>query len=126
MADSRNDERPVTLADFKALLQQSKEGHDTFNMKLSRLEYEHAVRSFNTKVLVQGKALLTVIDHELEYNVVGESMVKKLGLFTIPHPTPYKLSFMKERANVEVTKRAVVSFSFHTYHVTIICDVVPL
>jgi hypothetical protein len=97
-----------------------------FNIKLARLELYHATKSFNTKVLVQDKVLLTVFDHDLAYNVVGESIVEKLGITTTSHPAPYQLSFMKERVVVEVTKQAMISFSLPPYHGTILCDVVPI
>ncbi|XP_022888907.1 uncharacterized protein LOC111404316 [Olea europaea var. sylvestris] len=60
-------------------------------------------------------------------NVVAEEVIKKLGLQTEKHLKPYKLAWLKRSSDVEVSQRALVSFSIGpTYKDQVLCDVVEM
>ncbi|CDY27013.1 BnaC06g12290D [Brassica napus] len=48
-------------------------------------------------------------------NVASSTLVKKLGLDTKKHPRPYKLQWLTNNGEMEVTKQVVVSLSVGCY-----------
>lgn len=59
-------------------------------------------------------------------NATSTSFVEKLGLSTINHPTPYKMQWFNNSAEVRVKKQVLVSFSISKYEDEDLCDVVPV
>ena len=59
-------------------------------------------------------------------NLVSIEMVEKLELETIEHPSPYKVSWLQKRHQVNVTKQCLVEFNIGGYNDKILCDVIPM
>jgi hypothetical protein len=55
-----------------------------------------------------------VIDPRSCNNVVLDEVVRKLGLNTMRHPTPYQLEWLTKRNEVTVSECCLVSFSIGT------------
>ena len=54
-------------------------------------------------------------------------MVEKLGLETVAHPQPYKLSWLIKGSELKVSKRCLVQFSIgRRYEDEVWCDVIPM
>jgi len=51
--------------------------------------------------------------------------VDKLGLKTIPHAKPYKLSWLNKE-DIKVTQQVLINFSIGNFIDEILCDVVPM
>lgn len=68
-----------------------------------------------------------VIDSGSCENVLSKETVKKLRLKTEPHPSPYKLAWLKKGNEVRICKRCLVSFSIGSkYKDQVWCDVVGM
>ena len=52
-------------------------------------------------------------------------VVDKLGLKTIPHAKPYKLSWLKEQ-DIKVTQQVLINFTIGNFKDEVLCDVVPM
>jgi hypothetical protein len=59
-------------------------------------------------------------------NLVSIDMVEKLELETIEHPSPYRVSWLQKRHQVNVTKQCLVEFKIGGYRDEILCDVIPM
>ena len=60
-------------------------------------------------------------------NVASSSMVDKLNHATFSHPKPYKLHWLNDGNCVEVTKQALISFSFGDFYKDeVLCDILPM
>jgi len=60
-------------------------------------------------------------------NLISETIVKKLGLKTTPHPKPYPLGWVRDNAKLNVTKQCRVRFSIASKLIDEVdLDVVPL
>ncbi|OMO92485.1 Retrotransposon gag protein [Corchorus capsularis] len=82
---------------------------------------------FHTRCTCQGKICMVIIDSGSFENHASTEMVQKLGLKTIPHPTPYKLSWLKDESDLKVTYKCQVAFSIGKYYSDEVeCDVVPM
>ncbi|XP_059441865.1 uncharacterized protein LOC132174190 [Corylus avellana] len=82
---------------------------------------------FHTICTVGGKGCKLVIDGGSCENVVAEEAVRKLGLATEKHPTPYRLEWLKKGDEVIMSKRCLVSFSIgKRYKDKVWCDVVAM
>ena len=53
-------------------------------------------------------------------------MVEKLTLPTLRRPQPYKLQWLNESDEIQVTKQVVVPFRIRRYENEMLCDVVPM
>ena len=53
-------------------------------------------------------------------------MVQKLGLEEFPHPRPYKLQWLKESGEMDVTRQFQVPLAIGKYEDEILCDILPL
>ncbi|XP_010529072.1 PREDICTED: uncharacterized protein LOC104806049 [Tarenaya hassleriana] len=67
-----------------------------------------------------------IIDSGSCTNVASDYMVMKLGLTTEKHPHPYKLQWLKNQGEIEVSERVKIPFSIGRYHDEVMCDVVPM
>ena len=82
---------------------------------------------FHTKCTSHGKVCVVIIDSGSFENVVSTVMVDKLGLKTVQHPHPYKLSWLQKDNEIKVNKRCLVSFSIgKNYKDEVWCDVAPM
>jgi len=52
--------------------------------------------------------------------------VDKLGLDTIPHAKPYKLSWLSENGEINVDKQVLITFSIGNYKDNVLCDLVSM
>ena len=84
-------------------------------------------RKFQTMCTTRGKGAKLVIDPRNHENIVLEEVVRKLGLETKRHLTPYRLEWLTKENEVTVSKRCLVSFSIGTkYRDNVWCDVVDM
>jgi len=54
--------------------------------------------------------------------VASKSVVEKLGLETIPHAKPYKLTWISKEGKIDVNKQVLINFSI--YMDEVLCNVV--
>ncbi|CAL1391315.1 unnamed protein product [Linum trigynum] len=60
-------------------------------------------------------------------NIVSAEAVQKLGIKTEDHPKPYKLAWLKRGGEVQVSQRAMITFSIRSkYRDSVWCDVVTM
>jgi len=57
--------------------------------------------------------------------VASTRVVDRLGLKTIPHAKPYKLSWLKKE-DIKVTQQVLINFSIGNFKDGVLCDVVPM
>ena len=58
--------------------------------------------------------------------MASTSLVEKLNLTTLKHPSPYKLQWLNNCGEVKVNKQMLISFSIGKYTDEVLCDVVPM
>lgn len=63
---------------------------------------------FHSKCTIEGKVCKFIIDLGSSENVIAEEVVTKLQLHTELHPHPYKLSWLEQRTDLLITRRACV------------------
>jgi hypothetical protein len=74
-----------------------------------------------------GKVAKLIIDPRSGMNIVSEEAVRKLGLETKRHPTPYQLEWLTKGNEVRVSKYCQVPFSIGDKYVDRVwCDVVDM
>ena len=66
---------------------------------------------FQSTCTIKGKVYRFMIDGGSCENIIAAKAVQKLGILTVKHPKPYKLSWLKQGGEVTVPKRALISFS---------------
>ena len=66
---------------------------------------------FQSTCTIKGKVYRFMIDGGSCENIIAAEAVQKLGIPTVKHPKPYKLSWLKQGGKVTVSKRALISFS---------------
>ena len=81
---------------------------------------------FHTRCLIKGKVCSLVIDGGSCTNAASTRLVSKLQLETRPHPTPYKLQWLVNEAEMIVKEQVVISFSIGKYEDVAVCDVIPM
>jgi hypothetical protein len=82
---------------------------------------------FHTKCTSSGKVCNVIIDGGSCENVVSTTIVEKLNLKTEPHSHPYKLQWLKNGNDIQVTKKCLIQFSIgKNYKDEVLCDVVPM
>lgn len=81
---------------------------------------------FQTKCRVQGELCDLIIDGGSESNCVSQILVQKLQLKTKPHPHPYKLRWLDEKASGIVSKQYLVNITLGTYTDQVLCDVLNM
>jgi len=65
---------------------------------------------FHSRCHINDKLCPLIIDNGSCVNVASTRVVDKLGLKTIPHAKPYKLSWLKEK-DIKVTQQVLINFS---------------
>ncbi|XP_070052415.1 uncharacterized protein [Nicotiana tomentosiformis] len=81
---------------------------------------------FHTRFHVREKIYSMITDEGNCTNVASTTMVEKLGLYFLKHPTPYKLHWLNDSGEVKVSKNVMVPFSIGKYSDEVLCDVVPM
>ncbi|GLJ19111.1 hypothetical protein SUGI_0343200 [Cryptomeria japonica] len=59
-------------------------------------------------------------------NIISEEEVSKLGLSSMPHSHPYKVTWLNKGQHVLVNEQVWVEFSIEKYSNRILCDVLPM
>ncbi|GKU99786.1 hypothetical protein SLEP1_g12580 [Rubroshorea leprosula] len=81
---------------------------------------------FHTRCYVKDKVCSVIIDGGSCTNVASTTMVEKLGLPTLRHPSPYKLQWLNDSGKVKVNKQVLVAFRIKKYEDEVLCNVVPM
>ena len=81
---------------------------------------------FQTKCKVQGKVCDLIIDSGSESNFVSRQLVDELNLDTKPHPHPYKLKWLDNKASRSVSRQCLVNLTLGTYADEVLCDVLEM
>ena len=74
-------------------------------------EFESQNNIFHTTCLINKKTCSLIIDGGSCVNVASTRVVDKLGLDTIPHAKPYKLSWLSENGEINVDQQVLITFS---------------
>jgi hypothetical protein len=83
--------------------------------------------NFDVLALLDGKVAKLIIDPMSGMNIVSEEAVRKLGLETKRHPSPYQLEWLTKGNEVRVSKYCQVPFSIGAkYMDRVWCDVVDM
>eukprot|EP00253_Pinus_taeda_P026054 PITA_26054 len=67
------------------------------------------IELFHIRVVINHRKVETLFDTGSQENLIAESLVKKLGLEIQPHPKPYPLGWIHDKAKWNVTKQCKVS-----------------
>ena len=78
---------------------------------------------FQTYTKCGDKICKVIIDSGSYINAVSSNVVAHLGLKLIPHPKPYKVSWV-DTSSIATKERCVVPLQFLTYKVEIWCDII--
>ena len=78
---------------------------------------------FQTYTKCGDKICKVIIDSGSYINAVSSNVVSHLGLKLIPHPKPYKVSWV-DTSSIAIKERCVVPLQFLTYKVEIWCDII--
>jgi hypothetical protein len=66
---------------------------------------------FHIRVVSKHTKIDTLFDSGSQVNLISEALVKKMGLETKPHPKPYPLGWVCDKAKLNVTKKCRFIFS---------------
>uniref|UniRef100_A0A2N9GGF1 RNA-directed DNA polymerase n=1 Tax=Fagus sylvatica TaxID=28930 RepID=A0A2N9GGF1_FAGSY len=80
---------------------------------------------FQTYTKCGDKTCRVIIDSGSCINAVSSTLVSRLGLKLVPHPNPYKVSWV-DTTSIPIKERCLVSIQFLTYKDDIWCDVLPM
>jgi hypothetical protein len=83
-------------------------------------------RLFKIACKTKGWACKVIVDSGSMENLISTDMVEKLDLETTDHPNPYKVLWLQEGHQVNVTKQCLVEFKIGGYNDKILCDVIPM
>ena len=82
---------------------------------------------FHIRVISKHQKIDTLFDSGSQVNLISEAIVKKLGLVTTPHKKPYPLGWLNDKAQLQVTRRCKLKFSFGSAFVDEVeLDIIPL
>ena len=82
---------------------------------------------FHIQVVSKHTKIDTLFDMGSQVNLISKALVKKIGLETRPHPKPYPLGWVCDKAKLNVTKQCRVRFSIASKLIDEVdLDVVPL
>lgn len=81
---------------------------------------------FKTTCKIQGKCCKVIIDSSSIDNMVYVEMVENLNLMRLPHPTPYKVSWLNKGEKVFVNEKNRVDFHIGGCKDRILCVVIPM
>ena len=78
---------------------------------------------FQTYVKSGTKDCRVIVDSWSCTNAISSNIVSRLGLKSIPHPTPYKVSWV-DSSSITIKERCLVSIQILSYKDEIWCDVI--
>ena len=81
---------------------------------------------FKTRCTVSQRVCDLIIDSGSSENIVSKTMVDKLKLSTQPHPSPYRIGWIKDVGETKVTEQCRIPFSIGKYKDEVLCDVVDM
>ncbi|KAG7599265.1 hypothetical protein ISN44_As06g034560 [Arabidopsis suecica] len=81
---------------------------------------------FHTRCTVRNKVCHLIIDSGSCTNIASAFMVNKLGLETYKHPHPYKLKWLNDKEELNVSTRVKLPFAIGNYKDLVTCDIVPM
>jgi hypothetical protein len=82
---------------------------------------------FRSRCTIQGKVCSLIIDGGSCTNAASTTMVEKLQLEDIPHPTPYTIRWLSQGQDIRVDQRVLVSLSIgKNYKDFLWCDIIPM
>ena len=84
------------------------------------------VNIFYTRCLINGRMCCLVIDPISCTNVASSLMIEALGLPTREHLRPYRLQWLNNCGDIQVSQQELVSFKIGAYEDEVLCDVVPM
>ncbi|XP_021755458.1 uncharacterized protein LOC110720719 [Chenopodium quinoa] len=90
------------------------------------MENNQREKNFLTRCKVKERLCDMIIDSGSCTNVVSTTLIDKLKHPTTEHPQPYKLHWLSNTSDVEVTKQALISFSIGKFKDQVLCDVCPM
>ena len=67
-----------------------------------------------------------IIDGGSESNCVSQQLVSELGLATKPHPHPYKMKWLDNKASGSVSRQCLVRLTLGKYTDDSLCDVLEM
>ncbi|XP_020250396.1 uncharacterized protein LOC109827789, partial [Asparagus officinalis] len=80
---------------------------------------------FHTFTKIGDKNCKVIVDSGSCINAVSSAVIAKLGLKVVPHPNPYKVSWINDTA-LNVQERCLVSLQFSIYKDKVWCDVLKM
>jgi hypothetical protein len=89
-------------------------------------EPEQRKKSFKTKCKIQDKCCHLVIDGRSTENLVSIEVMEKWKLKIIPHPNPYKVSWLKRGQHHTVTHICLLSFQIGKFSEQVLCYIVEM
>jgi hypothetical protein len=103
-----------------------KEGAEIKHQSVSRY-IGGTCQQFQRTCILGGKVAKLIIDPRSGMNIVSEEAVRKLGLETKSHPSPYQLEWLTKGNEVRVSKYCQVPFSIGAKYMDHVwCDVVDM
>ncbi|XP_059067545.1 uncharacterized protein LOC131858349 [Cryptomeria japonica] len=81
---------------------------------------------FRTTCKAKGKVCKVIVDSGSTENLVSLEMVTKLKLKRIPHPTPYKVSWLNKEQQTIVNEQCLVEFEIGDYKDKFLCEIVEM
>ncbi|CAL1412875.1 unnamed protein product [Linum trigynum] len=89
-------------------------------------EIDQKENIFQSRCLVEGQLLFVIVDGCSCANVVIQDVVKRLGLSTSRHATPYNLDWLNDYGAIKVQWQAIVRFEIGEYNDEMMFDVAPM
>ena len=83
------------------------------------------IRLTHTWIKISDKNCKIIVDSGSCITIVSSSLISKIGLKTVTHPSPYKVTWVNA-ALMEVNERCLVPVQFVTYKDKIWCDVISM
>ncbi|KAD4180088.1 hypothetical protein E3N88_28679 [Mikania micrantha] len=81
---------------------------------------------FHTRTIAQ-RVCSVIIDGGSCTNVASQTLVSKLNLKMLPHPSPYVIQWLNQGKGIHVSHRTLLSLSIgRSYTDEIWCDVIPM
>lgn len=81
---------------------------------------------FRTHCKVLGMICKVIVDSSSIENLVSNTMIDKLGLKKIPHPNPYRVSWLNKDQQTLVDEQCWVAFQIGEYKDKVLCEVINM
>jgi Ca2+-binding EF-hand superfamily protein len=126
VAEKNNKNIPPKEVPRKMAKMVPKEGAEIKHQSVSRY-IGGTCQQFQRTCILGGKVAKLIIDPRSGMNIVSEEAVRKLGLETKSHPSPYQLEWLTNGNEVRVSKYCQVPFSIGAKYMDHVwCDVVDM